>query len=251
MTTRHSGPFPVRPGAVLGHTVQYEAEVDSTNRVARQCAMEGAAAGTVVVADYQTAGRGRHGRQWESRRGQNILMSIVLRPEEPVSHWGRYVMMAGLAVCRAIDRLGSAANVSMKWPNDVLVDGRKCGGILMEYAQGALVLGLGLNVNQDDFPDENRASLALVMGRPLNRGRLFDAVLSEMETAMALSAPDLVSAYGARLSHAGRHITIRSMEGRQPVTGAFAGVTPEGALRLLVDGREETFHAGDVTMAAP
>ncbi len=250
MTTRHSGPFSSRAGSLLGHTVQYEAVVDSTNRLARQLAMDGAAAGTLVVADFQTDGRGRHGRTWDSTRGQNLLTSIILRPSEPISAWGRYVMMAGLAVCRAVDDLNPAAHVVLKWPNDILVDGRKCGGILMEHAHGALVLGLGLNVNQTEFPDDNRISLALVLGRPVDRGRVFDAVLRQMEACLTLDASDLATAYAARLPHAGRPITIRSMEGRPPVTGTFLGVTLEGALRLRVEGREETFHAGDVTMAA-
>jgi len=251
MTTRHSGLFSPRPGCLLGHTVRYEAVVDSTNRLARELATGGAAAGLVVLADSQTAGRGRHGRTWESAPGQNLLMSIVLRPDEPVSAWGRYVMMAGLAVCRVVEEIEPTANVVLKWPNDILVDGKKCGGILMEHASGALVLGLGLNVNQTGFPDESRVSLALVVGRPLDRGHVLDVVLRHLETCMGLQAEDVIGQYSERLHHAGRELTIRSLEGRTPVTGAFLGVTSEGALRLRVNGRVETFHAGDVTMATP
>jgi len=121
----------------------------------------------------------------------------------------------------------------------------------MEHASGALVLGLGLNVNQTGFPDESRVSLALVVGRPLDRGHVLDVVLRHLETCMGLQAEDVIGQYSERLHHAGRELTIRSLEGRTPVTGAFLGVTPEGALRLRVNGRVETFHAGDVTMATP
>lgn len=233
---------------MLGHTVQYEAEADSTNRVAKKRAVEGVAAGWVVVADFQTAGRGRHGRTWDSARGKNLLMSLVLRPPEPVSEWGRYVMAAGLAVCQAVDDLDPTSGVMLKWPNDILVGGRKCGGMLMEHAHGALVLGLGLNVNQTDFPDENRISLALALGRPVDRERVFHGILKQMEHCLAVDVATIPLRYAERLIHTGQQLSIRSMDGRLAVTGLFLGVTPGGALRLRVSGQEETFHAGDVTM---
>jgi BirA family biotin operon repressor/biotin-[acetyl-CoA-carboxylase] ligase len=137
-------------------------EVGSTNDVARRLAEEGDATGTVVLAEYQTAGRGRQGRSWHARHGLGLLLSVLLRPGRPVMELTRWTLGAAVAACEACGE-SSGAPVAIRWPNDLVSGGRKLGGVLAEVrargpARHDLVLGLGLNVLQraEDFPAELR-----------------------------------------------------------------------------------------------
>ena len=251
-TSSHVSPFrPLDTGP--GCEVRFLPETDSTNRDARQWARNGAPEGAVVISDKQTAGRGRHGRSWESDPGQNLLFSVVLYPGEPVAAWGRYVMATGVAVCRAVNTAGVVPDAGLKWPNDIMIDGCKCGGILMEREPevGALVLGIGLNVNQTDFPDTlatPATSLLLATGRRTPREELFHGILRGM--AEWLNAPDtvLVAAYTKHLVHMGQEISIRSLDGQRSERGTCIGISADGGLVMSIAGQHRTFHAGDVTL---
>src|SRR5690242_21469608 len=130
-------------GLRLGHPLIYFPALDSTNSHAAELARAGAAEGTLVTTDDQTAGRGRIGRAWKSLPGQQLALSLVLRPAFP-PHF--LVMASALAVAAAIETV-AGLTPAIKWPNDVLVDGRKVCGILIETSPGAAILGIGLNVN--------------------------------------------------------------------------------------------------------
>lgn len=230
----------------------------STNAMAREAAREGEAAGVVFVADAQTAGRGRHGRSWISTAGQNLLFSVLLRPSEPVSEWGKYSMVAGLAVTDAL----TEAHAGLKWPNDIVVDGRKCGGILMERVgpapgsgaappESALVVGVGLNVNQTDFPGDyavEPVSVALCLGRPVAREALLHDILRGMSRWQTADADAIRAAYRERLVHLGASVSVRPMDGAPSVTGRAMDVATDGALVVEVAGERRVFHAGDVTL---
>ena len=245
-TSSHVSPFrPLASGP--GCAVRFLPETDSTNRDARAWARDGAPAGAVVIADRQTAGRGRHGRSWESDPGQNLLFSVVLYPMEPVAAWGRYVMATGVAVCGAVPAAG------LKWPNDIMIDGRKCGGILMEREPevGALVMGMGLNVNQTAFPETlatPATSLLLATGQRTHREELFHAILRSMDRWLGAPDTDLVAAYTKHLVHMGKDISIRSLDGQRSERGMCIGISADGGLVMSIDGRHRTFHAGDVTL---
>ncbi len=237
----------VTPAAPPGYRVVHVAQCRSTNLLARDAVRDGAASGTVFTTDDQTEGRGRHGRTWVSSAGQNLLFSLVLRPGEPVSEWGRYGMMAGLAVTDAL----SDAGAGLKWPNDIVVDGRKCGGILLERVHSALVIGIGLNVNQTDFPGDyavEPVSVALCVGRPVSREALFHAILRGVTRWQAAGGNALRSAYRERLVHLGSRVSVRPMDGAQAVEGTAVDVAADGALVVDVRGELQTFHAGDVTL---
>src|SRR5688572_1154875 len=120
--------------------VRWFAELDSTNRLAADLARAGAPDGVVVGADHQTAGRGRRGRTWESRPGASLLVSVILRPAPAL-----VTLAAGVAAAEACEAV-AGVEVGLKWPNDLLVDGAKVGGILSELVAGAAVVGLGVNL---------------------------------------------------------------------------------------------------------
>ncbi|MDX1531042.1 MAG: biotin--[acetyl-CoA-carboxylase] ligase, partial [Rhodothermales bacterium] len=161
----------------------------STNAEALTWAADGAAEGALVVAEAQTAGRGRLGRTWEAAPGRNLLVSLVLRPALPPERLGLVPLAAGLAVAEAVEAAVPPLCPRLKWPNDLLLGGRKACGVLLEGRTGgrapsAVALGIGLNVNQTAFPDalaERATSLHLEAGRPVERAALLAALLERLE----------------------------------------------------------------------
>ena len=165
----------------LGTPYRFVASCPSTQRLLGEDEPEGA----TVVADEQTAGRGRLGRTWEAPAGRAILCSIVLRPRVPMPLWPELSLVAGKAVAAAL-RVETGVNASLRYPNDVVVAGRKLVGVLPEAASGRVVLGIGVNVNQtaDELPRDTPkppTSLRLEVGRELERAPLLAAILLELE----------------------------------------------------------------------
>lgn len=202
--------------------VRWFAEVDSTNRLAGELARRGASDGVVVVADHQTAGRGRRGRTWESRPGSALLASVVLRPVPPL-----VTLAAGVAAAEACQAV-AAVPVTLKWPNDVMSAGGKLGGILSELVGDSAVVGLGLNLGW-------APAGAACLGPDVDRDALLDAWLA------ALDGPgDVLARYRVRCSTLGRRVRVETPSGT--VEGVAEAVDELG--RLVVDGRAVT--AGDV-----
>jgi len=165
----------------LGTPYRFVASCPSTQRLLGEDEPEGA----TVAADEQTAGRGRLGRTWEAPAGRAILCSIVLRPRVPMPLWPELSLVAGKAVAAAL-RVETGVNASLRYPNDVVVAGRKLVGVLPEAASGRVVLGIGVNVNQtaDELPRDTPkppTSLRLEVGRELERAPLLAAILLELE----------------------------------------------------------------------
>jgi BirA family biotin operon repressor/biotin-[acetyl-CoA-carboxylase] ligase len=170
------------PAASASRVVHHVATVDSTQEAVFALASAGAPDGAAVVADTQTAGRGRRGRRWHDEAGTSLLVSVLLRPGLPPSLRPLLSYAASLAVVGTLGTLGLEARV--KWPNDVLVAGRKVAGILLEAREGVVVVGVGLNVNQQRFPPELAAratSVALQTGRAADRGVLLATLLDELD----------------------------------------------------------------------
>jgi BirA family biotin operon repressor/biotin-[acetyl-CoA-carboxylase] ligase len=162
---------------------------DSTQSVLGRLAVEGAAEGTVVVAGHQSAGRGRRGHAWWDVPGKSLLMSVLLRPPVPINLTAQLSLVAGLAVADALDEV-AGVSARIRWPNDVLVDGRKVSGVLAEALAGPdgrarhVLLGIGINVGQAEFPEDLRGratSLRLATGRDHEPGRLRAAVLEALD----------------------------------------------------------------------
>jgi BirA family transcriptional regulator, biotin operon repressor / biotin---[acetyl-CoA-carboxylase] ligase len=237
----------------LGRAFAWHAECGSTNDLAAERARAGAPAGLVIVADAQTAGRGRLGRTWHSPADENLYLSIVLRPARPPSEIPPITLLAGAAVARALQTFGLTPR--LKWPNDVelveLVDEtgrrRKIAGILTEMASAGgsalhVVVGVGLNVNTVDFPPEiaDRAtSLRRALGHAIDRVDLLAALLDAFEPlceefdrrgpAAAVEAFEAHAAFPAPC-----RVTAPGRPGDR-VEGIALGVEPDGALRLQDD----------------
>lgn len=198
----------------------------------------------MVVADEQTAGRGRLGRTWEAAPGSSLLVSVLLRGAgDPV----RAVMAAGVALAAAVEEV-AGVDAGLKWPNDVVVDDRKLAGLLAEAEGDALVIGVGCNVNWESFPDELVAiatACNLEVGRIVDRDVLLDAFLDHF--ANCLDRGDaVVDAYRFRLATVGRAVRVQHVRG-DDLVGTAVGITDDGALIVRDDaGTEHTVVAADV-----
>ena len=221
--------------------------VDSTQAIAFALAAEGAPDRTVVVADSQAAGRGRRGRVWQDEPGASLLVSILLRPRLTPAQLPTLSLTAGVAVAEA---LASAAGLDarLKWPNDVLVDGRKLAGILLESRGLAPVvaLGIGVNITQRAFPPElaERATSVHLAGGACDRDTLLAALLGPLDFWRGRLEREGFAPVRERwraLAHTlGRTVTVDG------VTGVAVDVDDDGALLLEVDGRRQRVVAGEV-----
>jgi BirA family biotin operon repressor/biotin-[acetyl-CoA-carboxylase] ligase len=246
----------------LGRAYEWHDECSSTNDLAGARAREGAAQGLVVATERQSAGRGRLGRAWHSPAGENVTLSMLLRPTRPAPEIPPLTLLAGAAVARALARLGLSPR--LKWPNDVqlVVDGapRKVAGILTEMASeggrvGHVVVGLGLNVNALAFPAElaeRATSLRLVAGRAFDRAAVLAAVLASFEPlydayaargpAAAGDAWQPFAALGERCK-----VTAPGAPGGQ-LEGVTIGIDADGALRLRDDaGQIHRVLSGEIS----
>lgn len=249
----------------LGHPVRHLPTVGSTMTEAAAWAADGAPHGALVVAEAQTAGRGRHGRTWTAAPGESLLLSVVLRPHLPAERLALVGLAAGLAAAEAAAALGVEAR--LKWPNDVLARSpsgalAKLAGVLAEAswtrgpgARPAVILGVGLNVRQTAFPAGLAAtSLRLATGRDVERLAPLGPFLERLAARLAEAerAPGvLLAAVEARLVSVGETRSVRFPgTGRPALSGTVLGLAPDGALRLATPAGERTVHAGEVTLAA-
>jgi BirA family biotin operon repressor/biotin-[acetyl-CoA-carboxylase] ligase len=242
----------------LGRPLRILDQTTSTNDEAKQGAREGEPHGALWVAESQTAGRGRLGRSWVSPRGENLLFSVLLRIACPPPRVPSLALVAGLAVRDAVARaIGDDARVLVKWPNDVLVGGKKVAGVLVEsQIVGArvesAVVGIGINVHTRSFPDEIAAvatSVALSSTRTPHRAEILADVLARLDHDV-----EHVARKGLGLVHA-RLVEHDALRGREVVgddiRGVAAGIDTDG--RLLVqrpDGTTARVVSGEVTLMA-
>ena len=244
----------VRPGG-LWRQVRVVAETGSTNADLLAAAAAGEAGGSVLVAELQTAGRGRLGRAWASARGTALTFSVLLRPALPVPLYGWLPLLAGVAVAAAAREAGGV-DARLKWPNDVLAGDGKLAGILAESRDGAVVTGIGLNVSQRraDLPAPQATSLLLAgNGKPVDRERVLAEVLSGLErwyTAWAGAGGD-ADACGLRAEYlrlsatAGREVRVLLPGGRK-LAGQAATVDRLGRLVVATAAGLTGVSAGDV-----
>jgi BirA family biotin operon repressor/biotin-[acetyl-CoA-carboxylase] ligase len=247
-----------RPRRLRGEIV-YRDEVDSTNALAATLARRGAVEGTVVIAERQSAGRGRLGRTWESPGHLNLYCSVILRPPMPPSDVPQLALVAAVAAAEAIERTIDAPKPAIKWPNDVLLDGRKAVGILTELDAETervrfVILGIGVNLNArlGDFPPELRrkaTSLALAAGRQIDRAAFTATLLNRLDRAyvrfLAGGFVALKNDYDAYHCLPGRAVRV---EGGQSFAGVVRGVDRDGALLVEQRGVARRVIAGEVTL---
>lgn len=258
------GPLELRPllnTHDVGREIHWYEELGSTNDRARELAEEGAEHGEVVIAETQTAGRGRRGRVWASAPRRNLTFSVVLRPELPPARAPELTLVASVAICDALGQAGVAAGI--KWPNDLLAGGRKIAGILTELAAEPdrvtwVVLGVGVNVNAraEDFPPELRdeaTSLLIERGGPAPRALFAAACLTALEEWLDRYAEEgfepVRGAWRDRSVTLGRQVLVRGDGG--DVEGTAVDLDEDGALLVRDGGGIRRILAGDVTLLRP
>lgn len=245
-------------GASLVRDILVIEETASTNDVAARLGFDGVKEGVVVFAESQTAGRGRLGRKWESEPRGGLWFSILMRPPQPLSDWMRLTTWAAVGVARGIERV-TRRSASVKWPNDVLLDGKKVTGILLEAHRpnddGFAVVGIGINVNQAAFPAElaDRAtSLRIAAGKRFERMEVAAAVLRALSACsqeMQADFAGIVAEAWRRSSLADCHVEIGMGEHR--VAGVAEGLGPQGELLVkAADGVMHSISGGEVTVLA-
>lgn len=232
----------------LGHPLYIYRDLASTNREAFRLAQSGAPHGTVVLAESQSGGYGRHGRPWFSPPGLNLYCSILIRGiglRIPLAQWLSWTpLISALATVEAVQRI-TTVSLALKWPNDLLLFQRKVGGILCESlfrtpTDPAIVIGIGLNVNvaREDFPDDLlpiAASLAETSQQPIDRNRLVTQLLLELEQCLdelqSHGAHRLRHAYVARCATLGRQVQVQFTT-HDRITGIAEDISVDGALQI-------------------
>lgn len=246
-------------GGQLGRPMHLLGFTTSTSDEAKRASKEGAPHGATWVAEQQSAGRGRQGRQWVAAHGESLLFSVLLRVACPASRVPPIALIAGLAVRDAVARAAPGVDVRIKWPNDVLIDGRKVAGVLVEAMTlgsrvEAVIVGVGVNVLTRVFPGElegRATSVARVAEQPPDRAELLADVLATLDRdlhvvvarGLGLVRPRLEAADALR----GRRVKSEAGSGGVADEGVACGIDDEG--RLLVrrgDGVVARWSAGEV-----
>ena len=237
-------------------TVRYEAELTSTNTVLKEMAVQGAPHGSVCLCDCQTAGKGRLGRQWVSPAGQGLWCSVLLRPHLPPDKASLITLCAAMAMARAIAEV-SPARPRIKWPNDLVLDGKKCTGILLELAADPdrieyVIVGTGVNLHPAAYPPElakQAVSLAEAGGAPLRRDLLthyLAALESLMDTLETDGFDALLADYEQSSCTLGSRVHVT---GAVELTGTAEAIDDTGALLVRTDdGALHRVLSGDVSV---
>lgn len=251
---------PLLKTSLIGSKIHYFRETDSTNDDAFRMARRGEKEGAVVIAEAQRKGKGRMGRRWESPPGVNLYLSVILRPKIPPSLTPQITLVAALSVHRAVQNV-TGLEPEIKWPNDLLLSGKKFCGILTEMESemdlvNFVIVGIGVNINMDTrvLPDDvriNATSLMEELGRPIDRGHFTSQLLKEFENYYLIFLKEGISSIIEQmcpyLKMIGKRVRVQFMD--EKVDGIAEKLDLDGALILRKeDGSIEKILAGDVTI---
>lgn len=236
----------------------YVPVIDSTNSKAKQLAEEGYPHGTLVVADRQEAGRGRRGRNWDSPSGVNIYMTLLLKPDIEIAHASMLTLVTALAVVQAVEKQ-TGIEAGIKWPNDIVINGKKVCGILTEMSAqfdyiNHIVIGIGINVHNESFPEEiseRATSLFCETGKHYSRAAMIEDILEFFETyyEIYLKTQDLsglTGEYNRKLVNCGRGVRI--LDPKEPFEGTALGINEKGELLVETEGEVRRVAYGEVSV---
>jgi BirA family biotin operon repressor/biotin-[acetyl-CoA-carboxylase] ligase len=246
--------------SVMGRNVFYYQAIGSTNSVARSLAEQGAVEGSVVIAEEQTGGRGRYGRHWISPKGANILASVILRPDVLPHQVPRLAILGAVSVAESIHKV-IGMKTQLKWPHEILLNGKKVGGILTEFSADLdqvdfVILGIGINVNFDfsGFPElaGEATSLSDEAGAKVSRLELLRVLLEQIEANYELMKADrfnqVVEQWNSQCWGVGDWVQIASVEGKQG--GILKRIDDDGCLIIAkVDGEQKVAMSGGISLS--
>lgn len=233
-------------------------ETDSTNDQAKKLAEAGAVQGLLVVSDCQTAGKGRRGRTWESRSGEGIFMTLLLKPDIAPGNASMLTLVMALAVRAGIEQI-TGVDTQIKWPNDIVCDGKKVCGILTEMSAqidyiNYIVVGVGINVSNEKFPepvDQTAVSLYQITGVRCQRARLIAEIMKQFEHYYAkyMQTEDLsglMNEYNDHLVNRGR--SVRVLDPRKEYAGVAQGINQAGELLVQTEDGMRHVSSGEVSV---
>lgn len=236
---------------------EWRDEVASTNALLAAAAAEGLPEIAVVGADVQTSGRGRLGRPWHAPTGSSLQVSFLLRPHADMAALTLLPLVAGVALAEVAEAHVEGAHVRLKWPNDLLVDGGKAAGILVERSGDAVVVGIGVNVDWRgvERPEglEHATSLSEATGRDIDRWKVLAGLVGVLDRRYGdwQERPNgILDAYRSRCATLGARVRIVQVNGSS-VVGTAVGIADDGALELEIDGSVVRVRAGEVTHLRP
>ena len=236
---------------MIGHTRWRFRSVPSTQDVAFQLAGMGTDSGTVVRADYQSSGRGRLGRSWEAPANTALTFSVLLRTTAPLHQLGTLSIQTAAALGDVLAAAG-ADNIAIKWPNDVLLGGRKVSGILVQtrpMPDPVAVIGIGVNLSTplDSLPP-TATSLSHEISAPIDPDVFFEQLIHALNRMWITRQPTLTQSQVDELDRQlwlrNEHVTL--LDADREIAGTLMGIAPDGSLRLEIDGTEQTIHAGEI-----
>ncbi|AZU63127.1 biotin--[acetyl-CoA-carboxylase] ligase [Neobacillus mesonae] len=227
----------------IGRNIHYEESVESTQKIAHKLASQGVPEGTVVIADEQRSGKGRMNRNWHSPKYTGIWMSLILKPNIPLTKAPQLTLLTAVAVVQAMEEI-TGLTPGIKWPNDILIDGKKVTGILTELQAEAdrihsIIIGVGINVNQklEDFPlelQDKASSLSIQKGEQISRAELIRTIFKHFEKLYSLYLKQgfipikiLWEGYAVSI---GRILKARTLT--EVIEGKALGITDEGVLKI-------------------
>ncbi|RHW39297.1 biotin--[acetyl-CoA-carboxylase] ligase [Lysinibacillus yapensis] len=245
----------------FGHTIHYLEECDSTQIIAHELAQNGAMDGTVVIAESQIRGKGRMSRPWESTKGKGIWMTVIIKPDVLPHQAPQFTLVAAVAIVNAIKSQCKNFTPTIKWPNDILINGRKCTGILTEMIAEvdrvqALLIGIGINVNQQrkDFPEELHSiatSLSIEEEGQLNRAELVAEILNNLEHYCDQYVSEGFSPIKKLWEEASGTIgkSIKATTLTEVIEGKAIGITEGGVLEIqLGNGDIKQIYSADIEL---
>lgn len=240
----------------ISKIIYYET-IESTNKIAKERAKKGAPDGTIIIAEEQTAGKGRLGREWYSPKGRGLWFSLVVRPNILPTEVHYLTIISSLAILKAIRGLGLEADI--KWPNDIIIKGKKVCGILSELDSknemvNFAIIGIGINVNQEYFPqhlNKKATSLKIELGKEIDRILLLKDIIVNINKYKQLllkkETDYLLSLWKERLTVIGEEVIV--YDGKASIKGRVIDVASRGELVLKDNsGEVHTFWAGDVSL---
>lgn len=243
----------------FGRNIHYVKQCTSTQKIAHELVAEDATDGTIVISESQTEGKGRMARNWESTEGKGIWMTVILRPSILPHQAPQFTLVAAVSVVNAMKSLYENFVPTIKWPNDILINGRKCTGILTEMIAEvdqvrALLVGIGINVNQkmEDFPEELQqiaTSLSIEEKKQLDRAQLVAQTLNYFEQYSDLYLSKGFSPIKALWEEASNTIgkNVKAVTLNETIEGKAIGITEEGVLEIqLEDGSIKQVYSADI-----